>query len=290
VGAGATSGGTMDASNLLKPALAAGRLRCIGSTTYEEYKSHLREGPRPGAALPEDRRGRALVEETVQILEGLKPRYEEHHGVTYTDEALRGRRRAVGEAHQRPLPAGQGHRRASTRPARRTVCAWRPSGPAPWASPTSSAIGGGDGEDPRAQRLGLRPRPASELEADLKAVVFGQDAAIEQGRARHQARPRGPGPPEKPIGSFLFAGPTGVGKTELAKQLAGVLGNHFARFDMSEYMEKHAVSRLIGAPPGYVGFDQGGLLTDAVAKHPYTVLLLDEIEKAHPDSSTSCCR
>ncbi len=283
VGAGAASGSTMDASNLLKPALASGDLRCIGSTTYQEYK---RSFDRDKALARRFQRIDVLEptqEETVQILEGLKSYYEKHHNVRYTAPALRAAvELSARYINDRFLPdkaidvmdeAGvAGHLRAK-------------------GSPDPVTVGVRDMERTIARMAKIPERTVSasdrarlqNLEDDLKKAVFGQDAAIEAvARAIKLAR-SGLSHPDRPVGSFLFAGPTGVGKTEVARQLAKTMGVEFLRFDMSEYMERHTVSRLIGAPPGYVGFDQGGLLTDAINKTPHCILLLDEIEKAHPD-------
>lgn len=284
VGAGATSGGSMDASNILKPALASGTLRCIGATTYHEYRSYFERDRALARRFQKIEVHEPSVEDAVEILQGLKPHYEEHHGVEYTTDALKAAAELsakyindrflpdkaidvideVGASFQiRPVPEERGKK----------------------------VIRDTDVESIVAKIARIPPRSVSvsdkerlkSLDADLKGVVFGQDSAIETlVRAIRLAR-AGLGVPEKPVGSFLFSGPTGVGKTEMAKQLAETLGLQFLRFDMSEYMEKHTVSRLIGAPPGYVGFDQGGLLTDAVTRNPHSVLLLDEIEKAHPD-------
>src|SRR5215470_13192476 len=283
VGAGAASGSTMDASNLLKPALASGELRCIGSTTYQEYK---RSFDRDKALARRFQRIDVLEpsqEEAVQILEGLKPYYEKHHNVRYTSPGLRSAvELSARYVNDRFLPdkaidvmdeAGvAGHLRGK-------------------GSPDPITVGVRDIERTVARMAKIPERTVSStdrtrlqsLEDDLKRAVFGQDTAIEAvARAIKLAR-SGLSHPDKPVGSFLFAGPTGVGKTEVARQLAKTMGVEFLRFDMSEYMERHTVSRLIGAPPGYVGFDQGGLLTDAINKTPHCVLLLDEIEKAHPD-------
>jgi ATP-dependent Clp protease ATP-binding subunit ClpA len=283
VGAGAASGSTMDASNLLKPTLASGELRCIGSTTYQEYK---RSFDRDKALARRFQRIDVLEptqEETVQILDGLKSYYEKHHNIRYTASALRlAVELSSRYINDRFLPdkaidvmdeAGvAGHLRGK-------------------GAPEPVTVGVRDIERTVARMAKIPERTVSatdrsrlqDLEADLKQTVFGQDAAIEAvARAIKLAR-SGLGHPDKPVGAFLFAGPTGVGKTEVAKQLAKTMGVEFLRFDMSEYMERHTVSRLIGAPPGYVGFDQGGLLTDAINKTPHCVLLLDEIEKAHPD-------
>jgi ATP-dependent Clp protease ATP-binding subunit ClpA len=283
VGAGAASGSTMDASNLLKPALASGELRCIGSTTYQEYK---RSFDRDKALARRFQRIDVLEPtqvETVQILDGLKSYYEKHHNVRYTAPALRSAvELSARYINDRFLPdkaidvmdeAGvAGHLRGKGA-----------------AEPVT--VGVRDMERTVARMAKIPERTVSatdrarlqDLEEELKAAVFGQDPAIEAvARAIKLAR-SGLGHPDKPVGAFLFAGPTGVGKTEVAKQLAKTMGVEFLRFDMSEYMERHTVSRLIGAPPGYVGFDQGGLLTDAINKTPHCVLLLDEVEKAHPD-------
>ncbi len=282
VGAGAVSGGAMDASNILKPALAAGQLRCIGSTTYQEYKSAFERDRALARRFQRIEISEPSVRDTIRILEGLKRHYEAHHGVRYTAGALvAAAELSAKHLTDRFLPdkaidvvdeAG-----AATKlvPARKR--------------PKSITVKDVEHIVARMAKIPARSVSASDrerlsaLEADLKSVIFGQDHAIEQLVRVIKLSRSGLGQPGKPIGSFLFSGPTGVGKTELAKQLAVSLGVEFLRFDMSEYMEKHTVSRLIGAPPGYVGFDQGGLLTDAIAKTPYAVLVLDEIEKAHPD-------
>ena len=282
VGAGATSGGSMDASNLLKPALASGKLRCIGSTTWQEFKGSFERDRALSRRFQKIEVAEPSVEDTVEILRGLKSRYEEHHKVTYTDEALKAAAE-LGAKHlnDRFLPD-------------KAIDIIDEAGAADRLRPEAERTHKVDVLEvetvvARMARIPAKTVSANEtqqlanVEAELKAVIFGQDPAIEEiGSAIKLAR-SGLGSPEKPIGSFLFSGPTGVGKTELAKQLAKVLGVEFLRFDMSEYSEKHTVSRLIGAPPGYVGFDQGGLLTDGVDQHPHCVLLLDEIEKAHPD-------
>ena len=282
VGAGATAGGTMDAANILKPALASGELRCIGSTTYKDYKSAFERDRALARRFQRIDITEPSVGEAIEILFGLKPHYEKHHGVEYTDASIEAAAnlssRHITGAH---LPdkaidvideAGARARLSAEAEERVTIVPL-------------------DIEAVVARMARIPPRTVSSsdkeklgtLEQDLKRVIFGQDPAVQQlARAIKMAR-AGLGRPEKPTGSFLFAGPTGVGKTELAKQLAAVLGVEFLRYDMSEYMEKHTVSRLIGAPPGYVGFDQGGLLTDAINKNPYSVVVLDEIEKAHPD-------
>lgn len=282
IGAGAVSGGSLDASNLLKPALAAGELRCIGSTTYQEYKSSIEKDRAFSRRFQIIDVDEPTVEETVEILRGLRPRYEAHHEVQYTDEALF----AAAQLSARHLPdrhlpdkaidvldeAGAAHKLLP--PEKRTgevdVKAVEEV-VARMAKVPSRSISADDRE------------ALARLEPELKATIFGQDEAIETVVSSIQLARSGLRAPDKPIGSFLFAGPTGVGKTELSKQLAKTLGVSYLRFDMSEYMEKHSVSRLIGAPPGYVGYDQGGLLTDAIRRTPYAVLVLDEIEKAHPD-------
>jgi len=282
VGAGATSGGSMDASNLLKPALASGRLRCIGSTTFQEYKASFERDRALSRRFQKIEVGEPSVEDTVLILEGLKSRYEEHHRVTYTPEALRAAAElSAKHINDRFLPDKAIDVIDETGAAERL----KPEGQ------RTNVVNGADVETVVAKmaKIPAKSVSASEgvqlqnLEKELQAVIFGQDAAIKDLVGAIKLARSGLRAPEKPIGSFLFSGPTGVGKTELAKQLAQTLGVEFLRFDMSEYSEKHTVSRLIGAPPGYVGFDQGGLLTDAVRKHPYAVLVLDEIEKAHPD-------
>ncbi|MCE9671920.1 ATP-dependent Clp protease ATP-binding subunit ClpA [Myxococcus stipitatus] len=282
VGAGATSGGSMDASNLLKPALASGRLRCIGSTTYQEYKSAFERDRALSRRFQKIDVAEPSVEDTVLILEGLKSRYEEHHGVKYTPEAIRAAAElSAKHINDRFLPD-------------KAIDVVDESGAAERLKPEgvrTNTVTGADVETVVAKmaRIPAKSVSASEgvqlqnLDKELRGVIFGQDQAIQDLVSAIKLARSGLRAPEKPIGSFLFSGPTGVGKTELAKQLAQALGVEFLRYDMSEYSEKHTVSRLIGAPPGYVGFDQGGLLTDAVRKHPYAVVVLDEIEKAHPD-------
>lgn len=283
VRAGAVEGGSMDASNILKPALASGELRCIGSTTYNEYKASFEKDKALGRRFQKIDISEPTIADTIQILQGLKRYYEEHHGVTYTDEALiAAAELSAKHITDRFLPD-------------KAIDVVDEVGAAIKLTPEderpSKEITAHDIELVVASMARIPPRTVSHsdkerlqhLDAELKGVIYGQDHAIEQVVRAIKLSRSGLGNPLKPIGSFLFAGPTGVGKTELAKQLARVLGVHFLRFDMSEYMEKHTVSRLIGAPPGYVGFDQGGLLTDAIAKTPYAVLVLDEIEKAHPD-------
>ncbi|GAO02031.1 ATP-dependent Clp protease ATP-binding subunit ClpA [Anaeromyxobacter sp. PSR-1] len=282
VGAGATTGSSMDASNLLKPALASGELRCIGSTTFHDYKQTFERDHALARRFQKIEVHEPSVEDTVKILRGLKKVYEEHHGVEYTPRALRAAAELSAKhindrqlpdkaidvldeagARDRMRPEARRHRRITGRDVERVVAKI-----AKIPERTVSA-------DDQAQLRSLVP--------ELRKVIYGQDQAIEAIASAIKLSRSGLASPEKPIGSFLFSGPTGVGKTELAKQLARILGVEFLRFDMTEYQEKHTVSRLIGAPPGYVGFDQGGLLTDAIRKTPYAVLLLDEIEKAHPD-------
>jgi ATP-dependent Clp protease ATP-binding subunit ClpA len=281
VGAGSTSESTMDASTILKPALASGEVRCIGSTTYEEYKNHFEKDRGLSRRFQKVDIEEPSVEETVKILRGLKAKYEEHHGITSTDGALRSAAElSAKHINDRFLPdkaidvidEAAAHVILEGGPDRKTI---RPSDietiVAEMARIPARSVSSSDKEK------------LATLEMELKAVVYGQDEVIQQVVRSIKRSRAGLGRPDKPVGSFLFAGPTGVGKTEVARQLAAIQGNHFARYDMSEYMEKHAVARLIGAPPGYVGFDQGGLLVDEIRRHPYTVLLLDEIEKAHPD-------
>jgi len=282
VGAGATSGGSLDASNILKPALASGELRCIGSTTYHDYKSYFERDRALARRFQKIEVSEPTLEESYQILTGLKPHYEKHHGVTYTDDALQAAvDLSAKHINDRKLPD-------------KAIDVIDEVGAAVKLAPEEQRdkiVVLKDIEDIVAKIAKIPARTVSasdkvqiqNLEGDLKAVVFGQDKAIESLASVIKLSRSGLGHPEKPTGCFLFSGPTGVGKTEVAKQLARILGVEFIRFDMSEYMEKHTVSRLIGAPPGYVGFDQGGLLTDAVNRTPYAVLLLDEIEKAHPD-------
>ena len=282
IGAGAVSGGSMDASNLLKPALAAGELRCIGSTTFEEYKSVFEKDRALARRFQKIDVLEPSVDETFQILKGLRSRYEEHHGVHYTEPALRAAADlAAKHINDRHLPD-------------KAIDVMDEAGAAMRLSPPSGrkrTVRPADIEQIVARMARIPPKTVSaddktqlqNLEQELKNVIYGQDAAIDSLVTAIKLSRSGLGSPEKPVGCFLFSGPTGVGKTELAKQLARVLGVEFIRFDMSEYMEKHTVSRLIGAPPGYVGFDQGGLLTDAIRKTPHAVLVLDEIEKAHPD-------
>lgn len=282
IGAGSASGGTLDASNLLKPALSSGQLKCMGATTYTEYrgifeKDHALSRRFQKIDVPEP-----TVAQTVQILRGLKTHFEAHHGVRYSAAAITAAAElAARHINDRFLPD-------------KAIDVIDEAGAAQRLLPKSrqkKLIGKSDIEATVAKIARIPPQHISQddrsklatLERDLKAVVFGQNKAIEALAASIKMSRSGLGRPDKPIGSFLFSGPTGVGKTEVARQLAFTLGVELLRFDMSEYMERHAVSRLIGAPPGYVGFEQGGLLTEAIAKQPHCVLLLDEIEKAHPD-------
>ena len=282
VGAGATSGGSMDASNILKPALVSGTLRCIGTTTYEEYKNYFEKDRALSRRFQKIEISEPSVDETIEILKGLKACYEEHHDVIYTPQAIKAAAElSAKHITNRYLPD-------------KAIDVIDETGSIFKVSPAykhRKKITTQDIEKVIARIAKVPPRSVStsdklqlqNLDEELKKRVFGQDDAVKNLVTAIKRSRAGLSIPEKPIGSFLFIGPTGVGKTEVAKQLAAVLGVQFQRFDMSEYMEKHTVSRLIGAPPGYVGFDQGGLLTDAIRKNPYTVLLLDEIEKAHPD-------
>jgi ATP-dependent Clp protease ATP-binding subunit ClpA len=282
VGAGATSGGSMDASNILKPVLASGELKCIGSTTYHDYKSYFERDRALARRFQKIEIPEPSVDEACRILQGLKPHYEKHHGVHYSTAALHAAvELSAKHINDRRLPD-------------KAIDVIDEVGAAVKILPPEKrkkSIGAKDIEKIVAKIAKIPPRSVSvsdkeqlqTLERDLKLTVFGQDTAIDTLASTIKLSRSGLGHPEKPIGCFLFSGPTGVGKTEVAKQLAHVMGIEFIRFDMSEYMEKHTVSRLIGAPPGYVGFDQGGLLTDAINRNPYAVLLLDEIEKAHPD-------
>ena len=282
IGAGAASGGTLDASNLLKPALSSGQLRCIGATTFTEYRGVFEKDHALARRFQKIDVNEPSVEQTVQILRGLKGRFEDHHGIKYSAAALTAAAELSARyINDRHLPD-------------KAIDVIDEAGAAQRILPKSrqkKTIGKPEIEDIVSKIARIPPQSVSSddrnklatLERDLKAVVFGQDAAIEALAAAIKMARSGLGKPHKPIGSFLFSGPTGVGKTEVARQLAFTLGIELQRFDMSEYMERHAVSRLIGAPPGYVGFDQGGLLTEAITKKPHCVLLLDEIEKAHPD-------
>ncbi len=282
IGAGATSGGAMDASNLLKPALQSGQLRCMGSTTYKEYRQHFEKDRALARRFQKIDVVEPTLEDTVKIVMGLKPHYEEFHGLKYTNDAIR---TAVDLSAKyitdRKLPD-------------KAIDVIDEAGAAQWLLPEGKRrkqIGAKEIEVVIAKMARIPAKQVSKsdaeqlrsLEKDLQRVVFGQDAAITALSAAIKLARAGLREPNKPIGCYLFSGPTGVGKTEVAKQLSSILGVEMLRFDMSEYMERHTVSRLIGAPPGYVGFDQGGLLTDGVDQHPHCVLLLDEIEKAHPD-------
>ena len=282
IGAGAASGGVMDASNLIKPVLTNGEIRCIGSTTYQEYRGIFEKDHALARRFQKIDVTEPSVAETVEILLGLKGRFEEHHGIAYTPEALKAAAElAARHINERHLP-DKAIDVVDEAGARQRL---KPLGERPAAIEVSHI------EDVVARMARIPPKSVSSsdrevlrsLERNLKLVIFGQDRAIEALAAAIKMARSGLGDQRKPVGSFLFAGPTGVGKTEVTRQLAITLGVEFLRFDMSEYMERHTVSRLIGAPPGYVGFDQGGLLTEAVSKHPHCVLLLDEIEKAHPD-------
>lgn len=282
IGAGAASGGTLDASNLLKPALSNGTLKCIGATTYQEYRGIFEKDHALSRRFQKIDVAEPSVAETIEILKGLKSRFEEHHSVKYSASALSTAAELSAKyINDRHLPD-------------KAIDVIDEAGAAQRILPKSKqkkVIGHKEIEDIIAKIARIPPKNISSddrtvlktLERDLKAVVFGQDKAIEVLASAIKMARSGLGHGNKPIGSFLFSGPTGVGKTEVAKQLAYIMGIELIRFDMSEYMERHAVSRLIGAPPGYVGFDQGGLLTEAITKQPYCVLLLDEIEKAHPD-------
>lgn len=282
IGAGSASGGTLDASNLLKPALSNGSLKCIGATTYQEYRGIFEKDHALSRRFQKIDVQEPSVAETIEILKGLKAKFEEHHSVKYSASALTvAAELSAKYINDRHLPD-------------KAIDVIDEAGAAQRILPKNKQkkiIGNKEIEEIIAKIARIPPKNISSddrnalktLERDLKAVVFGQDKAIEVLASAVKMARSGLGSGDKPIGSFLFAGPTGVGKTEVAKQLAYILGIELLRFDMSEYMERHAVSRLIGAPPGYVGFDQGGLLTEAVTKQPYCVLLLDEIEKAHPD-------
>lgn len=282
IGAGATSGGSMDASNILKPALQSGALRCMGSTTYKEYRSHFEKDRALVRRFQKIDVYEPSVDDAVKILKGLKPYFEDHHSVKYTSDAIKAAvdlsSRYISDrklpdkaidvidevgASRMLLPAGKRRKTVSVRDVENVVAKIARIPPKSVSSDDRAAL--------------------KTLERDLKTVVFGQDDAIEALSGAIKLSRAGLREPDKPVGSYLFSGPTGVGKTEVARQLSLIMGVELVRFDMSEYMERHSVSRLIGAPPGYVGFDQGGLLTDAVDQNPHVVLLLDEIEKAHPD-------
>jgi ATP-dependent Clp protease ATP-binding subunit ClpA len=282
IGAGATSGGAMDASNLLKPALSSGAIRCIGSTTYKEFRNHFEKDRALLRRFQKIDVNEPTVEDTIKIIAGLRSSFEQHHNVRYTPDAVKSAvELSARYIHDRKLPDKAidvidevGAMQMLVPPSRR-----------------KKVITPKEIEAVVATMARIPPKSVSaddkevlaHLEADLKRVVFGQDLAIEKLASAIKLSRAGLRDPDKPIGNYLFSGPTGVGKTEVARQLASIMGIPLQRFDMSEYMERHAVSRLIGAPPGYVGYDQGGLLTDAVDQHPHSVLLLDEIEKAHPD-------
>ncbi|MCW7755203.1 ATP-dependent Clp protease ATP-binding subunit ClpA [Desulfobotulus sp. H1] len=284
VGAGATNSGSMDASNILKPSLGSGEFRCIGSTTYEEFKNHFEKDRALSRRFEKIELAEPSVEACISILEGLKSRYEDHHTITYSSDAIEAAVKLSSRyLNDRFLPD-------------KAIDVMDEAGALYALKRSEGYLGRGvitekEVEDviarmakvPQKSVSGSDKKKLFRLEEQLKAVVFGQEAAIFALSAAIKRSRSGLGHPEKPVGSFLFTGPTGVGKTEVARQLAAVLGIHFVRYDMSEFMEKHAVSRLIGAPPGYVGFEQGGLLTDEIRKYPHAVLLLDEIEKAHPD-------
>ena len=281
-GAGATSGSSADASNLLKPALASGKLRCIGSTTFSDFKSVFEKDRALSRRFQKIDVLEPSVSETVEILKGIRRYYEEHHEVRYTDEALvAAAELSAKHINDRLLP----DKAIDVIDEAGAIVKLRP------ADQRARVVGEPEIEEMVAKMARIPPKSVSSsdkdklasLESDLKQMIFGQDQAIDNLVSVLKLQRSGLGHPEKPIGSFLFSGPTGVGKTELARQLAKSLGVELIRFDMSEYMEKHTVSRLIGAPPGYVGFDQGGMLTDAIRKQPHAVLILDEIEKAHPD-------
>ena len=282
IGAGATSGGAMDASNLLKPALQSGALKCIGSTTYKEFRQFFEKDRALLRRFQKIDVNEPTVEDAIKILNGLKPYYEEYHKVRYTGDAIKlAVELSAKYIHDRKLPDKAidvidevGASQMLLPPAKR-----------------KKVVGVHEVETVIAKMARIPAKTVTQsdkesladLEAALKRVVFGQDRPIEALAASIKLSRAGLREPNKPIGSYLFSGPTGVGKTEVARQLANIMGVELLRFDMSEYMERHTVSRLIGAPPGYVGFDQGGLLTDGIDQHPHTVLLLDEIEKAHPD-------
>ncbi len=282
IGAGATSGGAMDASNLLKPALSSGAIRCIGSTTYKEFRNHFEKDRALLRRFQKIDVNEPSIEDTIKILKGLKSAFEEHHGVKYTPDALKTAvemsARYINDrklpdkaidvvdevgAMQMLVPPSRRRKTITAKEIEKVVATMARIPPKSVSKDDKKALGS--------------------LEKDLKRVVFGQDEAIERLSVAMKLSRAGLREADKPIGSFLFSGPTGVGKTEVARQLASIMGIELKRFDMSEYMERHSVSRLIGAPPGYVGYDQGGLLTDAIDQHPHCVLLLDEIEKAHPD-------
>ncbi|GIS51522.1 MAG: hypothetical protein Ct9H90mP27_0130 [Gammaproteobacteria bacterium] len=282
IGAGAASGGVMDASNLMKPLLSSGQIKCMGSTTYQEYRGIFDKDRALSRRFQKIDVIEPDIEDTYKILKGLKPQYEEHYGIRYTDKALRSASELAAKyINDRFMPD-------------KAIDVIDEVGAAQQLQPKSrrkKSITVGDVEQvvakiariPSTQVNSSDKESLRDLEKKLKLVVFGQDEAISQLSNSIKLSRAGLKSGEKPIGSFLFAGPTGVGKTEVCKQLANIMGVELLRYDMSEYMERHTVSRLIGAPPGYVGFDQGGLLTEAVTKHPHSVVLLDEVEKAHPE-------
>jgi len=282
IGAGATSGGAMDASNLLKPALSSGTIRCIGSTTYKEFRNHFEKDRALLRRFQKIDVNEPTVEDTIKIIAGLRSSFEQHHNVRYTPDAIKSAvELSARYIHDRKLPDKAidvidevGAMQMLVPPSRRKKTITTKEIEAVVATMARIPPKSVSTDDKRVLET---------LDADLKRVVFGQDMAIEKLSSAIKLSRAGLRDPDKPIGNYLFSGPTGVGKTEVARQLASVMGIPLQRFDMSEYMERHAVSRLIGAPPGYVGYDQGGLLTDAVDQHPHSVLLLDEIEKAHPD-------
>ncbi|MCB2085256.1 MAG: AAA family ATPase, partial [Sphingomonadaceae bacterium] len=282
IGAGATSGGAMDASNLLKPALSNGSIRCIGSTTYKEFRNHFEKDRALLRRFQKIDVNEPTIEDTIKILRGLRSAFEDHHKVKYTPDALKTAvelsARYINDrklpdkaidvidevgAMQMLVPPSRRKKKITAREIEQVIATMARIPPKSVSSDDKKAL--------------------ENLERDLKHVVFGQDAAVHKLATAMKLSRAGLRDPDKPIGSFLFSGPTGVGKTEVARQLASIMGIELKRFDMSEYMERHSVSRLIGAPPGYVGYDQGGLLTDAIDQNPHCVLLLDEIEKAHPD-------
>ena len=282
IGAGATSGGAMDASNMLKPALASGSIRCIGSTTYKEFRNHFEKDRALLRRFQKIDVNEPSLDDAVKILQGLKPYFEDYHKIRYTNEAVKAAVELSAKyINDRKLPD-------------KAIDIIDEVGAAQMLVPDSrrkKTIGVKDVENVVAKIARIPPKTVSKddkaslknLDGELKGVVYGQDQAIDALATAFKMSRAGLREPEKPIGSYLFSGPTGVGKTEVARQLARIMGMELIRFDMSEYMERHTVSRLIGAPPGYVGFDQGGMLTDAIDQHPHAVLLLDEIEKAHPD-------
>ncbi len=282
IGAGAASGGVLDASNLIKPVLSSGELRCIGSTTYREYRGVFEKDHALARRFQKIDIVEPTIPQTIEILRGLKPRFEEYHSVTYTDDAIVAAvELSARHINERQLPD-------------KAIDVIDEAGASVRLEPAAtrtSEVGVTQIENVIAKMARIPPKSVSasdrdqlrNLERDLKLVIFGQDKAVSALSAAIKMARSGLREPEKPVGAFLFAGPTGVGKTEVTRQLAHCLGIELIRFDMSEYMERHTVSRLIGAPPGYVGFDQGGLLTEAISKHPHCVLLLDEIEKAHPE-------